>query len=58
MIDQTQLVHDVLSLRDDFELQGVDDALAYRWLLVAEGDAEVSGPVAECAGSLWVGVAG
>jgi len=56
MIDQTQLIHDVLSLRDDFELQGVSDVLAYRWLLVTEGNQDVTGPAAVWGGMTWVGV--
>ena len=55
MIDQTQLIHDVLSLQSDFESQGVSDVLAYRWLLVTEGQ-DVTGPVAMWGDHTWVGV--
>lgn len=55
MIDQTQLVHDVLSLQPDFELQGATDVLAYRWYVVTEG-LEVTGPVAMWNDHKWVGV--
>lgn len=56
MIDQTQLIHDVLSLRSDFESQDVSDVLAYRWLLVTEGGQDVTGPVAMWGEMTWVGV--
>jgi hypothetical protein len=57
MIDQTQLVHDVLSLREDFQLQGAEDALAYRWLLVTGSDAVQAGPLAKWCDQVWRGVA-
>jgi hypothetical protein len=57
MIDQTQLVHDVLSLRSDFTVRGLEsgDVLDYRWLLVTE-EGQQAGPVAMWDDQMWLGV--
>lgn len=67
MIDQTQLVHDVLSLRPDFDVWGVSEdcsALDYQWALVPSASGRVpdtllawEGPVAAWGGQTWVGIA-
>lgn len=58
MIDQTALIHDVLSLSTDFHLSGVapdDTVLDYRWLL-SSSTARACGPVAAWRDQVWHGV--
>jgi hypothetical protein len=67
MIDQSQLVHDVLSLRSDFDVWGLPEdctTLDYAWALVPSATDRVpetlatwEGPVAAWGGQTWVGLA-
>lgn len=54
-IYQTDLVHEVVSLRSDFKLSDeTKDVLEYHWYLVEESESHHL--TASCLGSTWVGI--